>query len=104
MEVTAVYRIHLGPRFIGAGLTVQFHSNQKPSICFKVEPLYAEYRESIIQGIAQGLNERFPGFLEKESLWITTIHDNGIDSSQNAFRRAGRLVVEQAFALKTNVL
>ena len=40
MEVTSAFRIHVGPRFIGAGLTVQFHSNQARGIHFNVEPLF----------------------------------------------------------------
>jgi hypothetical protein len=93
--------MHLGPRCEAAGLRVQFHYNQTPGIHFKVEPL-AEYRDAILQGLRDGLQLRFPEFPSTGSLWITEIIVHEIDSSQRAFYRAARMVIDQAFGLATN--
>ena len=93
--------MHLGPRFEAAGLRVQFHYNQKPGIHFKAEPP-AEYRDSILKGLRDGMALRFPNFPSTGSLWITEISAHEVDSSQRAFYRAARMVVDQAFGLATS--
>jgi hypothetical protein len=97
VEVYGRYRRHLGPRFEGAGLGIQFHFNQIAGIHFKVEPP-DEYRGAILRGIEHGMAARFPDFPRSGSIWITEISDD-IDSSQQSFYRAGLMVIEQAFAL-----
>lgn len=98
LEVYAAFRIHLGPRFEAAGLRVQFHYNQAPGVHFKVEPP-AEYRAAIIKGIEEGMAMRFSDFPSTGSIWITEVTAHDVDSSQRAFYRAGRLVIDQAYAL-----
>jgi hypothetical protein len=98
LEVLARFSIHLGPRFEAAGLRVQFHYNQAPGIHFKVEPP-EEYRGAILKGIVDGMAARFPGFPSTGSVWITEILEHEVDSSQRAFYRAGRLVIDQAYSL-----
>jgi len=82
-----------------AGLRVQFHYNQKPGVQFKAQPR-EEYRAAILLGIQEGMTARFPNFPKSGSIWITEILDNEIDSSEVAFYKAGRLVIEEAYALK----
>ncbi len=98
LEVYAAYRIHLGPRYEGAGLRIQFHYNQTPGIHFRVEPP-EEYRAAIVKGIEEGMALRFPDFPATGCIWITEVTAHEIDSSQRAFYRAGRLVVDQAHSL-----
>jgi hypothetical protein len=98
-EVGSFYRRHLGPRMEAAGLRVQFHYNQKPGIHFKVQPR-EEYRSAILKGIEEGMQARFPTFPSSGSIWITEILDDEIHSCERAFYIAGRLVMEQAYALK----
>lgn len=97
VEVYGRYSKHLGPRFEGAGLGIQFHYNQIPGVHFKVEPR-EEYRGAILRGIEDGIAARFPDFPRSGSIWITEISD-GIDSSQQAFYLAAVMVIEQAFTL-----
>ena len=99
VEHCAYYSKHLGPRVQAAGLRVQFHYNQVPGIHFKVSPP-EEYRGAILKGLQEGLALRFPEFPKSSSLWVTEIMDNEIDSSQQAFYRVARLVIEQAYSLK----
>ncbi len=98
VEHYAFFNSHLGPRFQSAGLRVQFHYNQVPGIHFVVEPP-AEYADAILKGLRYGLTRYFPDFPESGSVWIkeVTVHD--VDSSQEAFYRAGLLVMRQALAL-----
>jgi len=42
---------------------------------------------------------RFPDFPKAGSVWITEIMDDQVNSCERAFYNAGRLVVEQAYAL-----
>ena len=98
MEVYAYFSIHHGPRLEAAGLRVQFHYNQTPGIHFKVQPR-EEYRSFIIKGIEDGMAARFPDFPSTGSIWITEITEDEINSSQQAFYRAGRLVIDQAYSL-----
>lgn len=98
IELCSFYRRHLGPRMEAAGLRVQFHYNQKPGVHFKVEPPEA-YRAAILRGIEQGMAERFPNFPNSGSIWITEVIADEVDSCELAFYKAGRLVIEQAYAL-----
>ena len=98
VEVHGNYSMHLGPRFEGAGLSVQFHYNQPPGLHFKVEPP-AQYRAAIIRGIEQGMAERFPDFPKTGSIWITQVAAHEVDSSERAFYRAARMVIDQAYSL-----
>jgi len=82
-----------------AGLRVQFHCNQKPGVYFKVQPS-EEYRGAILRGINEGMADRFPDFPNTASVWITEILEDKVDSSERAFYKAGRLAIEQAYALK----
>jgi len=81
-----------------AGLRVQFHYNQKPGIHFKIEPR-EEYRVAILRGIGDGMVARFPDFPVTGSIWITEILEDEVDSCELAFYKAGRMVIEQAYAL-----
>lgn len=98
LEVCASFSIHLGPRFEAAGLRIQFHYNQSPGIHFRVEPP-EEYRTAILRGITEGMALRFPHFPSTGSIWITEVIAHEVDSSQRAFYRAGRLVIDQAYSL-----
>jgi len=80
-------------------LRVQFHYNQKPGVHFKVQPR-EEYREAILRGIDDGMAARFPSFPSTGSIWITEVLEDEVDSNERAFYNAGRLVIEQAYALK----
>ncbi len=98
VEHYAFFSAHLGPRFQSAGLRVQFYYNQTPGIHFITEPP-KEYVDAITKGLADGLARYFPNFPETGSVCIkeVTVHD--LNSSQEAFYRAGLLVMSQAFAL-----
>ncbi|HEU5181464.1 MAG TPA: hypothetical protein VFW45_11770 [Candidatus Polarisedimenticolia bacterium] len=98
IELYASFRKHLGPRFEAAGLRVQFHYNQAPGIHFRV-PIAAEYRDSILRGIQDGMAARFPLFPSSGSIWITEVTVYDVDSSQRAFYRVARSIIEQAYAL-----
>lgn len=82
-----------------AGLRVQFHFNQKPGIHFKVLQPCEEYYGAILNGIKDGMAARFPDFPKTGSIWITEILEDKVNSSELAFYKAGRLVIEQVFAL-----
>jgi hypothetical protein len=82
-----------------AGLRVQFHYNQKPGVHFKVKPP-EEYRHAILRGIEDGMAARFPEFPKSGSIWITEVLVDEINSSQSAFYKAGKLVIEQAHILQ----
>ena len=99
VEISCFYRKHLGPRMEAAGLRVQFHYNQIPGIHFKVQPR-EEYRNAILNGIDDGMKTRFPDFPKTGSIWVTDILEDEVDSCELAFYKAGRLVVEQTYALK----
>jgi hypothetical protein len=100
IEVCGFYRRHLGPRMEAAGLRVQFHYNQKPGVHFKVEPP-EEYRAAILRGIEHGTAARYPDFPKSGSIWITEVLVDEVNSCELAFYKAGRLAVEQAYALQT---
>ena len=99
----AQYSKHLGPRYEGAGLRIQFHYNQVPGIHFKTSPP-EEYREAILKGLQEGLAVRFPDFPSSASVWVTEIAAHEVDSSQMAFYKVARLVIEQAYSLRTMTL
>jgi hypothetical protein len=99
IEISCFYLKHLGPRMEGAGLRVQFHYNQKPGIHFKVPQPCEEYHRAILNGIKKGMATRFPDFPTTGSIWVTEIFDDKINSSEVAFYKAGRLVIEQAYSL-----
>jgi hypothetical protein len=98
LEVYTFFTIHLGPRYEAAGLRVQFHYNQTPGIHFRVD-LPDEYRAAIIKGIEEGMAARFPDFPSTGSNWVTEVTAHEVDSSQRAFYRARRLVIDQAYSL-----
>jgi hypothetical protein len=99
VEVYGQFSKHLGPRFMGAGLRLQFHYNQtSPGIYFKVA-VSDEYRDAILKGIKDGMSLRFPDFPETGSIWITEVSDHPVDSSQGAFYLAARCAIELAYAL-----
>lgn len=98
LEVHVSFSLHLGPRYQAAGLRVQFHDNQTPGIHFKVEPP-EEYRAAILKGIEEGMAACFPKFPATGSVWITEVIAHEIDSSERAFYRAGRLIIDQASSL-----
>jgi hypothetical protein len=100
IELYASFSQHLGPRFEAAGLRVQFHYNQKPGIEFRV-PVSDEYRAAIVRGIEEGMAARFPQFPSSGSIWITEVTEHEVDSSQRAFYRVARSIIEQAYALVT---
>jgi hypothetical protein len=63
LEVYGCFSKHLGPRFMGAGLRLQFHYNQEPGVHFKVKAR-EEYREAILRGIRDAMSVKFPDFPE----------------------------------------
>jgi len=97
IEIYGFFRKHIGPRFIAAGLGIQFHYNQEPGIHFKVEAP-SEYSEAIIKGLRDAMRVSFPEFPSSASIWITRIQIDAIDSSWMAFYQAARMVIEQAFS------
>lgn len=97
-EIYGTFSRHLGPRFSGAGLGIQFHYNQQPGIHFKVEPS-PEYRQAIVSGLTDAMAACFPEFPPTGSIWITRVDDHPVDSSQDAFYRAAWMVVEQAASI-----
>ena len=97
-ELVSEFSRHVGPKIEAAGLRIQFHYNQEPGISFKAQPS-AEYRAAILQGLQEGMAMRFPDFLSSGSVWVTEVMEHEIDSSSNAFYKAARLVIEQAYAL-----
>jgi hypothetical protein len=100
IELYANFSRHLGPRFEAAGLRIQFHYNQTPGIHFRVQ-VSDEYRAAILRGIQDGMAERFPPFPSSGSVWITEVTEHEVDSSQQAFYRVARSIIEQAYALAT---
>ena len=98
VELCVSFSKHLGPRFTAAGLRVQFHYNQTPGIHFRC-PVPEAYRAAILAGLRDGLSARFPELPASASLWILEILDHEVDSSEMAFYRAARLVIEQAYSL-----
>jgi hypothetical protein len=99
VELTASFRTHLGPRFESAGVRIQFHYNQVPGIHVKVR-INEEYRESLLQGLRDGVQLYFPNLLRSGSICILDVYEHEVDSSKRAFYKAGRLAIEQAYALK----
>ena len=98
IELSCFFKRHLGPRYEGAGLRIQFHYNQPPGIHFKVSPP-DEYAEAILKGLKDGLSLRFPDFPSNGSIWILEIFDDPVDSSQRAFYKAARMIIDQAHSL-----
>jgi hypothetical protein len=98
IELYCYFARHLGPRFESAGLRIQFHYNQTPGIHLKANTS-TEYKDAIIKGIREGLALRFPEFPTTASVWITEITEHPIDSSANAFYKAARAMIDQAFIL-----
>ncbi len=98
VEVGSYFSMHLGPRFMGAGVKVQFHYNQTPGIHYQTS-VSEEYRASILQGIQDGMAIRFPEFPNTASIWITEVNEHPVDSSQMAFYLAARCVIDQAYSL-----
>ncbi len=98
IELYSHFIQHRGPKLEAAGLRVQFHGNQAPGIHFKLRAANG-YCVAIKRGIEEGMASRFPDFLETGSVWVTEITEHPIDSSEHAFYRAARSVIEQAYAL-----
>ncbi|MDN2710184.1 hypothetical protein O0880_12215 [Janthinobacterium sp. SUN118] len=98
IEHLAWFSQHLGGRFRTAGLRIQFHDNQDRGIHWKVA-CPDEYRDAILHGLRDGLNDCFPGYLASGSVWINEVIIDDVSSSANAFYRAGLLVAAQAKAL-----
>jgi len=95
-EVRGYFACHLGPRFMAAGLTLQFRYNFAPGIHYKVA-VNDEYRTAIRKGIEDGMGLRFPAF--PGSVWITAVEEHPVDSSKMAFYLAARSVIDQAYSL-----
>src|SRR2546421_8113872 len=98
VEVHCTFSQHRGPRFVGAGLWIQFHYNQTPGIHFKAD-VPSEFCEAILKGLRDGMALRFPQFPKSASIWITRVDAHDVDTSSMAFYRAARMVVEQAYSL-----
>jgi hypothetical protein len=98
VEVYSHFSKHLGPRFMGAGLKVQFHYNQVPGIHYKVA-VNDGYKAAILKGIEDGMTIRFPNFPRTASIWITGVDEHPVDSSSGAFYMAARCVIDQAYLL-----
>lgn len=102
VEIYGSFSKHLGPRFSGAGVGVQFQYNQEGGIHFKAD-VPSEYREAIVKGLRDTMAIRFPEFPSSASIWVTRVDAHEIDSSRAAFYQAARMVVEQAFSLSQPV-
>lgn len=98
IEHLAWFSQHLGGRFRAAGLRIQFHDNQEAGIQWKVA-CPEEYQAAILQGLHEGMNEAFPQYLASSGVWIMEVLVDDVNSSSDAFYRAGLLVVAQAKAL-----
>lgn len=98
IELNCGYNHHLGGRIEGAGLRIQFHYNQPPGIHFKVEPPW-DYGEAILKGLKEGLALRFPDFPSTGSIWVLEIFAHPTSSSQLAFYKAARMIIDQAYSL-----
>lgn len=98
IEHLAWFSQHLGGRFRTAGLRIQFHDNQEAGILWKVA-CPEEYRAAIVQGLRDGMNDAFPQYLASRGVWITQVLVDDVNSSPDAFYRAGLLVVAQAKTL-----
>lgn len=98
VEIYGHFRKHLGPRYMAAGLRLQFHYNQIPGIHFKVA-VSEEYKVAITKGIRDGMSLRFPDFPETGSVWITEATEHPVDSSPLAFYLAARCVIDEAYTL-----
>lgn len=97
-EHLAWFSQHLGGRFRTAGLRIQFHDHQEAGIHWKAA-CPGEYRAAILQGLHDGMTDVFPHYLASGSVWITAVLVDDVNSSPDAFYRAGLLVVAQAKAL-----
>lgn len=97
-EHLAWFSQHLGGRFRTAGLRIQFHDNQQAGIHWKVA-CPEEYQAAILQGLHEGMNDAFPHYLAERGMWITAVLVDDVNSSPDAFYRAGLLAVAQARAL-----
>jgi hypothetical protein len=98
VEVYAHFSEHLGPRYMAAGVRLQFHYNQLPGVHFKVA-VREEYREAILKGITGGMSARFPNFPQTGSVWITEVTEHPVDSSPLAFYFAARCAVDLGYTL-----
>ena len=98
IEHLAWFSQHLGGRFRAAGLRIQFHDNQEAGIRWKVA-CPEEYQAAILQGLHEGMNDAFPQYLASSGVWIMEVLVDDVNSSSDAFYRAGLLVVAQAKAL-----
>jgi hypothetical protein len=96
-SIYAHFRHHHGPKSSDAGLKVEFSPDKQAGIHFKVD--CGEYRNSITDGIQDGMAARFPNFLKTGGIWITEITQHPIDSSSSAFYLAARSVIEQAYII-----
>ena len=95
LEVYGSFRQNPGPRFMSAGLRLQFRYDQPtPGIHFEAA-VSKEYKGSIIQGVKDGMSARFPDFPETGSVWIAEATEHPVDSSQWVFYLAARGVIEQ---------
>jgi len=98
LEIYTSFRLHTGPRFIGAGLRIQFHYNQIPGIHFRLEPP-EEYRSIILRSIEERMAVRFPDFPSTASIWITEITGDPAEWNGQVFSQVSRLVIDQAYSL-----
>jgi hypothetical protein len=96
VEIYGYFRKHLGPRFMAAGLRIQFHYNQDPGIHFKA-PVSERYEEAILEGLKDAMSIRYPDFPKTGSIWITEVTDD-VDSSWMALYLAARGVIDLAYA------
>jgi hypothetical protein len=98
VEVYDYYSMHLGPRYESAGIGLQWDGDQTAGVHFRVEPP-EEYRGAILRGVEHGMAARFPDFPSSRSICITRAVAHEVDSSQRAFYRAARMVIDQLFTL-----
>lgn len=101
IELVGNFNRHLGPRCEGAGLRIQFHYNQTPGIHFKTQVQDA-YRTAIMKGLEDGLKLRFPDLPDNTSVWVVEVMEHPVDSSERAFYKAARMIIDQAFSLVNN--
>jgi len=98
VELYAYFSIHLGLGSRPLGCAFSFTTIRRQVYILRCRPP-KQYRGAILKGIEDGMALRFPKFPDTGSIWIIEVTAHDVDSSQRAFYRAGRLVIDQAYSL-----
>ena len=96
VEITFRFSRHIGPRYVGAGLTLEFDALRPYSFVSRAEWPEQNHDESVREVVEEVLMERL-GSLERVAVVLKSIEFHEVDSSEMAFRRAARAATEAAF-------